>query len=76
MEKTLTLNKLYWRNEDENRNKIYGSRPEMSGDCSGLEGDCSGLRGNCSELWGNLYYCKITEKERKKGIDIRDLIED
>ena len=41
-----------------------------------ISGAHSGLRGNCSELWGNLYYCKITEKERKKGIDIRDLIED
>jgi len=38
-----------------------------------LRGNCSGLRGNCSDLSGDLDNCKITDEEREKGIDIKEL---
>ncbi|MFW6246881.1 MAG: hypothetical protein ACOC22_01755, partial [bacterium] len=48
----------------------------LSGDCTGLYGNCTGLRGNCSDLRGDIDSCEISEEERKKGIDIKDLIEE
>ena len=71
-----------------NGERIDGANPNMGGDCSGLRGDCSwlrgecsglygecsGLRGECSGLRGNLDECEITAEDRKKGIDIKDLI--
>ena len=32
-----------------------------------LKGDCSGLRGNLDE-------CELTEEDRQRGVDIRDLV--
>ena len=63
--------------------KTPGPNPDMCGDCSGLcgncsgsklRGDCSGLCGNCSELSGDLNLCKITPEERKKGLNINELV--
>jgi hypothetical protein len=61
--------------------KVDGTNGEMIGDCSGLRGDCSGLsgdctglRGDCSGLRGDLYECDITDEDRKKGIDIAELV--
>ena len=68
--------------------KIDGKNPEMVGDCSNLFGncsglwsDCSGLSGDCTGVWGNctgvigdLNQAGITDLERMKGLDIRDLI--
>ena len=53
---------------------LYGGCSLLSGDCSGLRGDCYGLYGNCSGLRGDLDDCEITKEDRKKGIDITDLI--
>ena len=53
---------------------IRGDCSGLYGDCSGLRGDCSGLRGNCSGLRGNLDECDITDEDRKKGIDIAELV--
>jgi len=46
----------------------------LSGHCTGLSGNCTGLFGNCSGLFGALDDCKITEKEREKGVPITLLI--
>ena len=40
--------------------KVDGTNGEMIGNCSGLRGD--------------LYECDITDEERKKGIDIAELV--
>ena len=53
---------------------LRGDCSDLSGDCSGLSGDCSNLRGACSDLSGNLYDCKISEKERRNGVEIRSLV--
>ena len=34
------------------------------------------LSGDVSGLWGNVDNAKLTDEERTRGIDIRDLIED
>jgi hypothetical protein len=39
----------------------------LRGDCTGLSGDCSGLRGDLDD-------CEITEEDREKGINIKDLV--
>ena len=49
----------------ENRGLIAGLVGEIS---SGLRGDCSGLRGDIDE-------CKISDVERKAGLNISDLID-
>ena len=61
--------------------KVDGTNGEMSGNCSGLYGDCSGLygnctslRGDCTSLYGDLDECDITDEDRKKGIDIAELV--
>lgn len=60
---------------------LKGDCTDLRGDCSfligdltGLIGDCTGLIGNCSRLCGNLDECQISDEERKKVIDIRELI--
>ena len=61
----------------------------ISGDLSEIRGNLSGIRGNLSEISGDLSEirgdllgisgdledCEITEEDRKKGIDIKELIE-
>ena len=61
--------------------KVDGTNSEMIGNCTGLSGNCSGLYGNCTRLNGNctglrgdLYECDITDEDRKKGIDIAELV--
>ncbi len=47
--------------------RINGVPPGVSGDMTGVSGDMTGV-------WGNLTDCKITDEDRKKGIDISELI--
>jgi hypothetical protein len=54
--------------------KVDGTNGEMIGDCTGLYGDCTSLSGNCTGLRGDLYECDITDEDRKKGIDIAELV--
>ena len=62
--------------------KIEGIHPRLSGDVSKLSGivsprlsgNVSGLSGNVSGLSGNLDACGITNEEREKGVDIKELI--
>jgi hypothetical protein len=71
-------NKLYHFEDGikvEGKNKdLFGDCSNLFGDCSGLFGDCSNLFGDCSGLFGNLDECEISDEERKKGIDIKELI--
>ena len=45
----------------------FVNQEQKEGYCSNLSGDCSGLR-------GDLESCKITKEERKKRIDIAELV--
>jgi hypothetical protein len=40
-----------------------------------LISNCSGLSGDCTGLYGDIDSCDISEEERKKGINILDLVE-
>ena len=53
---------------------LSGDCSGLVGDCSDLSGDCTYLRGDCTDLSGDLDEAKITDTERKKGINIKDLI--
>ena len=54
---------------------LYGDvSPRLYGDVSGLSGEVSGLSGEVSRLSGNLDACEITNEDREKGVDIKELI--
>jgi len=53
---------------------LVGDCTGLEGDCSGILGDCTGIKGNCSDIFGNLDQCRITQKNRKKGVLIDDLV--
>ena len=59
---------------DGTNGEMIGNCSGLYGNCSGLYGDCTGLYGNCSGLYGDLYECDITDEDRKKGIDIAELV--
>ena len=81
MKKNLTKinNELYYFKDnikiviDRNDRKTYP--PNLTGNISpNLTGNISNLTGDLSNIRGNLDDCEITEEERKKGIDINDLV--
>ena len=55
---------------------IRGNVSDITGNVSGITGNVSGIRGNVSYIRGNLDDCEITKAERKKGIDIKELIQE
>ena len=71
--------KLYWIDDKGDKHEgcpsgLSGDVSGLRGDVSGLSGNVSGLSGNVSGLSGNVDDCLITDKERKKGIDVKDLV--
>ena len=58
-----------------NISNLTGNISYLTGNISNLTGNISpNLTGNISNIRGNLDDCEITEEERKKGIDINDLV--
>ena len=56
---------------------LRGNVSNLRGDVSYyLRGDVSNLTGDVSNLTGNVDDAEITEKERKNGINVSDLIEE
>ena len=53
---------------------LSGDITGLYGDITGLYGNISGLYGDCTSIKGNLDDCELTEDDRKKGINIVDLI--
>ena len=53
---------------------ITGDLTDISGNLSGISGDLTDIRGDLTGVSGDISDCEITEEERKKGIDIKDLI--
>lgn len=53
---------------------LWGDCTRLWGYCSGLSGCCGGLWGYCSGLEGNLDAAQLTEKERREGVKITELI--
>jgi hypothetical protein len=57
--------KSYW---------MRGGCAELTGDCTYLAGDCTGVYGNCTGVYGNIDTCRLTRKDRKKGVRINSLL--
>ena len=54
---------------------LSGDISELYGNISGgLYGNCSSITGCVDNIIGSLNNCNITEREREKGIDIKDLV--
>ena len=60
---------------------LLGDVSDLRGDVSGLRGDVIDLRGDVSGLFGNVTglrgdvdEAEITDKEREKGVNVKDLI--
>lgn len=59
---------------------LKGDCTFLRGECSNMwgeimvRGDCTNIIGNCNMIHGDLDRCEITDEERKKGINIQDLI--
>ncbi len=74
VKKCLAKNNIFKLYYFENGIKIQGCHSRLSGDISGLSGDVSGLSGNVSGILGNISECDITPEDRRKGINITDLL--
>ena len=57
-------------------NGLSGDISGLYGNISELSGNISGLSGNCTNISGDLDECELTEDDRKKGVDIRELIKE
>ena len=62
--------------------RFEGAPSGVTGNLSGVRGDLSEVRGNLSGVWGdltgvsgNLDACELTDEDRKRGVDISELIE-
>ena len=55
----------YYKGSD----RIEGAPPEVSGNLTGISGDLTGIRGDLDD-------CEISDEDRKKGIDISELVEE
>ena len=53
---------------------ITGDLSGITGNVSGIRADVTGIRGDVTDISGDVDACEITSDERKKGIDIKDLI--
>ena len=45
----------------ENGERVPGSNPNMSGDCTGLSGNCTGLSGNLDDIPADARPCALAD---------------
>ena len=72
MKKALTKQKELYHYV--NGGKIDGVHDNITGDTSNISGDVSNISGDVSYISGDLDDCDITEEEREKGINVKDLV--
>jgi hypothetical protein len=53
---------------------IHGNVTGIWGNVTGIRGDVSGIRGDVSGIRGDVDDAELSDEERKKGVDINDLI--
>ncbi|HUX00606.1 MAG TPA: hypothetical protein VMY35_06445 [Phycisphaerae bacterium] len=61
------------------RGDLTGVRGDLSGvwgDVSGVRGDLSGVRGDLNGVWGDVDDCKLTNADRRIGVEITELIDE
>ena len=66
-----TENKIYYIKDGV---RIEGKHDGLYGDVTNISGDVTNISGNVTGLSGNIDDCAITKEDRKKGIDIKELI--
>ena len=54
---------------------VTGNLSGVRGDLSEVRGDLSGVTGTLTGVTGNLDACELTDEDRKRGVDISELIE-
>ena len=54
--------------------RVEGVHDRITGNVIDISGNVSYISGNVSDISGNLNDCEITDEDRKKGIDINDLV--
>ena len=54
--------------------KIESVPPGIRGNLTDISGDLSGIFGDITGIFGDLTDCELTEEDRKKGVNIKDLI--
>ena len=55
---------------------IRGNLIDIRGDLTGIRGNLTGIRGDLTGISGDLDDCDISDADRKKGINIDDLLKD
>ena len=53
---------------------LTGDTSNFTGDVSGLSGYVSGLSGYVTGLTGYVDSCDLTDEDRQRGVNIRDLV--
>lgn len=83
MKKELTRikNKFYCKHSindicEECRKKVRGDVSGISGNVSGISGNVTGISGDVSGISGNVDDCELTAEDRKKGVDIQELVKE
>ena len=82
MKKALIRNKKpywYWKNDEQifdAPDNVSGNLTGISGDLTGIRGNLTGIRGDLTGISGDLDDCDISDADRKKGINIDDLLKD
>ena len=53
---------------------ISGDLTFIRGNLSRISGNLTGIRGNLTRISGNLDDCELTDEDRKRGVDISELL--
>ena len=61
--------------EGEGATMTTGPDDGLWGNVSGIGGNISGIWGNISGIWGDVDDCGLTEDERKRGVEISELVD-
>ena len=55
---------------------VWGNLTGVSGDLTNVRGKLTSVSGNLTNVLGDLDDCEITQSDRDRGIDIRELFAD
>jgi len=58
-----------------NLTDITGDLTDITGNLTDITGNLTDITGDLTDITGNIDDCEITDEERKKGINITDLIQ-
>ena len=57
-----------------NNENLTGDLSKIYGNAEDISGDVSGIYGNVSDISGNVDDCELTKEDRKRGVNISDLL--